>query len=174
VGKNRVAYSNLEDIAEARITDRTIRKMYGFIDAAKTDEKFQKLVYSVLNTRMRGEWKQYRREAEVLLQWVKQAVDYRRDPVNVELVQDVWATLDRRRADCDDFVVLLGGALEATGTPNSRATSISKRTSTVAGRRWTRSSSGARSGGVRPMASPTRRCGRAKTSGCPGTRRIPT
>lgn len=114
---NRVAYSNLEDIAEARITDRTIRKMYKFIDAAKTDEKFQKLVYSVLNTRMRGEWKQYRREAEVLLQWVKQAVDYRRDPVNVELVQDVWATLDRRRADCDDFVVLLGGSLETTGTP---------------------------------------------------------
>jgi hypothetical protein len=112
-----VAYSHLEDIAESRITDRTIRKMYEFIDAAKTNEKFIKLVQSVLNTRMRGEWKQYRREAEVLLQWVKQTVDYRRDPVNVEMLGDVWRILDTRAGDCDDFVVLLGGALEATGTP---------------------------------------------------------
>src|SRR5262245_25250314 len=91
--------------------------MYRLVDGAKTNVDFQKLVADVVNKNLRGVWKNYRREAEVLLRWVKAAVDYRRDPVNVELLQDPIRTLDRGAGDCDDMSVLLASALETLGTP---------------------------------------------------------
>lgn len=91
--------------------------MYQLVDRGKTDAEFQKLIRQVLNARLPHEAKNYRREAEVLLDWVKETVRYTRDPVDVELLQDVWATLDRQTGDCDDEIVLVAAALESVGTP---------------------------------------------------------
>jgi hypothetical protein len=112
-----VARAFLEDIPQSRFTDATIVRMYELVDRAKTDEKFQKLIYGVVNHAMPGRWKDYRGELENLLRWIKQKVDYRRDPYNVELVQDVWATLDRRRGDCDDMSILVAAGAEVLGAP---------------------------------------------------------
>lgn len=116
----------LQDIPQSRFTDETIKEMYNLVDMAKVDEKFQRLIYGVVNREMRGKWKQYRQEIETLLQWVKQVVDYRRDPYNVELVQDVWASLDRRRGDCDDMALLVAAGAEVLGAP-SRFVTVSTR-----------------------------------------------
>ncbi len=121
-----MAQAFLEDIPQASFTDETIRRMYELVDRAKIDEKFQKLIYSVVNHAMPGRWKDYRGELENLLRWVKQNVDYRRDPYNVELVQDVWATLDRRRGDCDDMALLFAAGAEILGAP-ARFVTISTR-----------------------------------------------
>ncbi len=121
-----MARSFLEDIPTASFTDATIVRMYELVDAAKTDEKFQKLIYSVVNHAMPGQWKDYRGELENLLRWVKQNVDYRRDPYNVELVQDVWATLDRKRGDCDDMALLFAAGAEVLGAP-ARFVTVSTR-----------------------------------------------
>lgn len=112
-----MARAYLEDISEGRFTEATIRRMFELVDRAKTDEKFQKLVYGVVNRSMPGQWKQYGREVQTLMDWLRRSIDYRRDPANVELVQDVWATLDRKRADCDDFVVIFCAAAETLGAP---------------------------------------------------------
>ncbi len=112
-----MAQSSVENLSEQTFTESTVRKMYRLIDRAKTDAEFQKLVYGVVNGAMRGNWKNYRQELSTLLMWVRKAVDYRRDPYGVELLQDVWATLDRRRGDCDDFTILLCAAAEVLGAP---------------------------------------------------------
>ncbi len=112
-----MAQSSLENVSEQTFTESTIRQMYRLIDRAKTDASFQKLVYGVVNRAMPGQWKNYRAELSTLLTWARNAADYRRDPYGVELLQDVWATLDRSRGDCDDFTVLLGSAVEILGAP---------------------------------------------------------
>jgi hypothetical protein len=112
-----VARAFLEDIPESRFTESTIRRMFELVDQAKTDEKFQKLIYGIVNKSMHGNWKDYRREVEVLLEWFKKRHDYRRDPHNVELLQDVWATLDRKRFDCDDATIFMCGGAEILGAP---------------------------------------------------------
>jgi len=112
-----VARALLEDIPESRLTTATLQRMYRLVDAGKTDPAFQEIIRKVVNAAMPGQWKNYRREAEILLAWVKQTVNYRRDPVDVELLQDVWRTLDTQAGDCDDFSILLGAALESIGSP---------------------------------------------------------
>lgn len=112
-----MAQSLLENISEQVFTEKTIRRMYELISRAKTDQEFQKLIYGVVNGAMRGNWKNYRQELSTILNWARKAADYRRDPYGVELLQDVWATLDRQRGDCDDFTVLLCSAAEVLGSP---------------------------------------------------------
>lgn len=112
-----MAHAFLEDIHESRFTEATIRRMYELVDKAKTDEKFQKLIYGIVNKSMHGDWKNYQREVEVLMDWFKKRHDYRRDPHNVELLQDVWATLDRKRFDCDDCTIFLCAGAEILGAP---------------------------------------------------------
>jgi hypothetical protein len=112
-----VVTSTLENISASRFTEATIRRMYEFVQQAKTDPKFQRLIYAVVNGALPGHWKNYRAELDAILSWAKRSADYRRDPYGVELVQDVWATLDRRRADCDDFAVLVAAAAEVLGSP---------------------------------------------------------
>jgi hypothetical protein len=112
-----VAQSILEDLPEQTFTASTISRMYGLIDRAKTDPEFQKLIYSLVNGAMPGQWKNYRKELDTVFRWYKKNVDYRRDPYGVELLQDVWSTLDRKRGDCDDATVFLGSAAEILGSP---------------------------------------------------------
>lgn len=112
-----MARALLENIPESRLTAATLQRMYRLVDAGKTDPAFQEIVRKVVNGEMPGQWKNYRREAETILRWVKRTVNYRRDPVDVELLQDVWRTLDTQAGDCDDFSILLGAALESIGSP---------------------------------------------------------
>jgi hypothetical protein len=112
-----VARSTLADIPEASLTPQTIKQMYQLIDQAKVDEQFQKLVYGLVNNAMPGVWKQYKQELGVVFDWFKANNDYRRDPNGVELLHDVWATLDRKRFDCDDAAIWLGAAAEVLGSP---------------------------------------------------------
>ncbi len=44
-----MSQSFLEDIPAERLTSSTIRRMYELIDQAKTDPKFQELVYGITN-----------------------------------------------------------------------------------------------------------------------------
>ncbi len=112
-----MAQSLLEDLPEQAFTDNTIKRMYELVNRAKTDASFQKLIYDAVNGAMPGQWKDYRKELSTILRWARKVADYRRDPYGVELLQDVWATLDRKRGDCDDFTVLLCSAAEVLGCP---------------------------------------------------------
>lgn len=112
-----MASSYIEDLPESGFTDATIKKMYLLADAGKTDEKFQKIVYGIVNRSMRGRWKAYRDELSAIFEWFKNRHDYRRDPHNVELVQDVFSTMDRKRFDCDDACIWLCAAAEILGAP---------------------------------------------------------
>jgi hypothetical protein len=112
-----VAQSILEDLPEQAFTADTITRMYRLVDKGKTDADFQKLVYGLVNGAMPGQWKNYRKELNTVFSWYKKNVDYRRDPYGVELLQDVWSTLDRKRGDCDDATVWLGAAAEILGSP---------------------------------------------------------
>lgn len=112
-----MARSYLENIAKSRFTEATLKRMYELVNRGKTDAAFQKLVYGIVGKKMPGEWKNYRGEIETVFNWFKANHDYRRDPFDVELVQDVWATMDRKRFDCDDASIWLGAACEILGAP---------------------------------------------------------
>jgi hypothetical protein len=123
-----VAQSILEDLPEQNFTADTIKRMYGLIDRAKTDTAFQKLIYDIVNRAMPGEWKKYKQELSTIFRWYKKNIDYRRDPYGVELLQDVWSTLDRKRGDCDDATTFLASAAEVLGSP-ARIVTVSTRKS---------------------------------------------
>jgi len=116
----------LEDIPATRFTSSTIKRMYELVGKAKVDEKFQRVIYSIVNHSMRGRWKEYRAEIQTILDWFRANHDYRRDPSNVELLQDPWATMDRRRFDCDDSSIWLAAAAEVLGAP-ARFVTVSTR-----------------------------------------------
>jgi hypothetical protein len=92
--------------------------MYELVDAGKTDPTFQKIIYNIANRALPGQWKNYQGEVAAVFQWFKSNINYRRDPYAVELLQDVWATMDRRRADCDDAAIWLAAACEVLGNPS--------------------------------------------------------
>jgi len=121
-----VANSILEDLSEQTFTESTIKRMFALINRAKTDAEFQKLIYGLVNHAMPGQWKDYQRELSTVFNWFKKNIDYRRDPYGVELLQDVWSTLDRKRADCDDATTFLAAAAEVLGAP-ARIVTVSTR-----------------------------------------------
>lgn len=106
--------SFLQDVPAATLTQDTIRRLYELIDKAKVDPKFQELVYKITGDLAS---KDYKGEITRILKWAKNNIRYTRDPYGVELVQDVWSTLSRERADCDDFDVLVGAMVEVMGAP---------------------------------------------------------
>lgn len=59
----------------------------------------------------------YMREADALQRFVRDAIRYLRDPVNLELVQAPQRTLEIGAGDCDDKATLLASMLLATGKP---------------------------------------------------------
>lgn len=121
-----MARSLLEDVPEQTFTAETIKRMYRLVQQAVTDPAFQKIVYSIVNGSMHGRWKDYQGELQTVFGWFKRNVDYRRDPFGVELLQDVWATLDRKRGDCDDATVWLAAAAQILGCP-TRIVTVSTR-----------------------------------------------
>lgn len=115
--------SFLENVSESRLTDETIRKMFQLVGQAVTDPKFQELVYSITQA-VPG--KDYSGEVRSIFNWVKANIKYTRDPYGVELVQDVWSTIKRGRADCDDFSILIAAMGEVMGNP-ARFVTVSTR-----------------------------------------------
>lgn len=63
--------------------------------------------------------RQYRREADVLQQWVRDRIRYLKDPVGIELVQAPERTLQIGMGDCDDKATLLAALLCASGHPSN-------------------------------------------------------
>jgi hypothetical protein len=113
----------LENVSENRLTSETIRKMFELVGQAVTDPKFQELVYQITQA-VPG--KDYSGEVRSIFNWVKSNIKYTRDPYGVELVQDVWSTINRARADCDDFSILIAAMGEVMGNP-SRFVTVSTR-----------------------------------------------
>jgi transglutaminase-like putative cysteine protease len=56
-------------------------------------------------------------QAQAIQAWVQNNIEYRRDPVDVELVQTPQVTLQLKAGDCDDQAVLTASLLQATGHP---------------------------------------------------------
>ena len=56
-------------------------------------------------------------QAQAIQSWVHNNIEYRRDPVDVELVQTPQVTLQLKAGDCDDQAVLTAALLQATGHP---------------------------------------------------------
>lgn len=110
----RLTQAFLEDVPIRKLTSETIKRMFELVDHAKTDAKFQDLVYSMTRGLPN---KAYRQEVDRLFRWIKGNIRYTRDPYGVELVQDVWTTLNRQRGDCDDLSILLGAMAEVMGCP---------------------------------------------------------
>lgn len=68
------------------------------------------------------------RELGAILQYVKKAVRYTKDPVNLDTIRDagitgdpVTSTLERGAGDCDDMAAVLGAAAEYAGYPTRLA-----------------------------------------------------
>jgi len=57
-------------------------------------------------------------EARAIHDWIFSNIQYRRDPIGTEWIQDPFETLVNSRAgDCDDLAVLAGTLLQAVGHP---------------------------------------------------------
>lgn len=56
-------------------------------------------------------------QAGCIQAWIQNCIEYRRDPVDVELVQTPQVTLQLKAGDCDDQAVLAASLLQATGHP---------------------------------------------------------
>ena len=113
----------LENVPAISLTKDTVCRMYQLIDQAKTDAKFQELIYPITAGLPN---KDYQGEINRIFNWAKRTIRYTRDPYGVEMVQDVWATINRGRADCDDFTILLAAMAEVMGAP-SRIVTVSTR-----------------------------------------------
>jgi hypothetical protein len=106
----------LLDVPMARYTDRTIEEMHKLIKKAKTDEKFRELALWLTRDGDRDrDWKNYIAELENAFNRLRKVVTYRRDPYQVEWVQNAWHTLRMKAGDCDDLSVLICSVMGATG-----------------------------------------------------------
>jgi transglutaminase-like putative cysteine protease len=85
--------------------------MHELVKAAKTDPKFRELALEL--TAASG-WKDYYRELENAFSRLRSIYVYRRDPHQVEWVQNPWYTL-KDGGDCDDASVLISSVMGATG-----------------------------------------------------------
>lgn len=94
----------LENVSIDRFTDRTIKKMYEHIDAARTDVYLQNMAGQIVQG---CPHKDYVCFGNKLLAAAKQLIPYIPDPKGIERIQDPWTTLIERRADCDDYAILL-------------------------------------------------------------------
>jgi len=86
----------------------TVREMSRLIDHGRKRPDVLKAASQIL----RGvDWRDRRRVVETLWRFVRDRVDYRRDPRGVELVRSAEVTLSGMAGDCDCQSVLLGSLL---------------------------------------------------------------
>lgn len=110
-----MAYA-LHDVSARSYTDRTIREMHKLVLAAKTDPKFRELaLFLTRDGDPKRDWKDYYAELENAFNRLRAVYTYRRDPYQVEWVQNPWWTLYYGAGDCDDASILIAAVMGATG-----------------------------------------------------------
>lgn len=106
----------LLDISAGRYTARTIEAMHELVRKAKTDPRFRELaLWLTRDGDPSRDWKNYRAELENAFRRLRSVYTYRRDPYQVEWVQNPWWTLRYGVGDCDDASVLVASVMGATG-----------------------------------------------------------
>ena len=106
----------LLDIPAGKYTERTIEEMHKQVLKAKTDPKFRALaLWLTRDGDPERDWKNYQAELENAFAKLRRAYTYRRDPYQVEWVQNPWWTLYYGAGDCDDASVLVAAVMSATG-----------------------------------------------------------
>ena len=108
----RAALSGIPDGTAGSIA--TMRIMRGLVRNAVRDpqQKIRETALAIL----RGV-NSFSAQAQALQQWVQANIEYRRDPVDAELIQTPQVTLQLKAGDCDDQAVLMAALLQATGHP---------------------------------------------------------
>ena len=108
----------LLDVPTSRYTETTIAAMHEMVKRAKTDPKFRELALFLSRDGDRSrDWKNYGAELENVFGKLRSVVTYRRDPHQVEWVQNPWHTLRLGAGDCDDLAVLISAMMGALGAP---------------------------------------------------------
>jgi len=107
-----MATTVLEDFPSSVITDKTIARMHELVKSAKTDWEWIKFAtWLVRGCAPRDNLCELRS----IYRRLGLGIVYRKDPHQVELVQNPWAALERRAADCDCMSVLIAAAAGAVG-----------------------------------------------------------
>lgn len=111
-GPRRAALSGIPNGQAGAIA--TMRNMRQLVRDAIRDPS-QQIRETALNI-LRGV-NTFSAQAQAIQSWVQNNIEYRRDPVDVELVQTPQVTLQLKAGDCDDQAVLTAAFLHATGHP---------------------------------------------------------
>lgn len=90
----------------------TIARMRDLVSQGKRDFRIRKLAISLLQG---CEPKNYSCYAQRIFDYCQNQIKYVFDPNGVELVEEPWAIVEARGADCDSIVVLLASLLESVG-----------------------------------------------------------
>jgi transglutaminase-like putative cysteine protease len=93
-------------------TRRTLEAMADFVRRAPNDPGLRDFALYLVRD-IRGH--DFGAEIDRLFYFVRDSITYRKDPVDLELVQDARRTLERMAGDCDDKVTLLGSLLGCLG-----------------------------------------------------------
>lgn len=106
-------FRRLQISTGARGTTETLRAMADLIVEASQDPYFVQFTRNIVRSCAS---KDYLCEADALLQYVKQNVTYRQDPLLMEWVQSPgWTMFVERQGDCDDSSSLLAAMDLAAG-----------------------------------------------------------
>jgi len=111
-GPRRAALSGIPNGTAGSLA--TLNMMRSLVNAAVRDpaQQIRETALSIL----RGV-NSFSAQAAALQAWVQNNIEYRRDPVDAELLQTPQVTLQLRAGDCDDQSVLIAALLQATGHP---------------------------------------------------------
>jgi len=102
----------LEEFPVKVITDKTLARMHELVLKAKTDWDFIKFsTWLIQGCPPRD----HLCELRAIYRRLGVGVKYVKDPDGVELVQNVWAILERRAGDCDCMSVLVASTASALG-----------------------------------------------------------
>lgn len=104
----------LGQLPELRSASATMRVMRDMIRNGRKDARVRQQA-EMLITHLRH--KAYAQQARECFEFVRDTIQYVRDPRDVERIQTPDALLQSRKGDCDDKVVLLCSLLESIGHP---------------------------------------------------------
>lgn len=96
-------------------TARTLQVMRYLVRHSDGDEVVRRMATRIIE-KCHGH--DFMCEIKALFEFVRDETIYRRDPVQVERIQDARRTIEFRTGDCDDKVILLASLLGAIGHPS--------------------------------------------------------